>query len=181
LTDRELIEDCLKKSPKSQRGLFERYAGKMMTVCRRYACDQKEAEDMLQESFIRVFLSLDQYRFEGALEGWIRTIFVHTALKTIQKKKIHFSDLDNNQETVQAIEADALTNLSTEELLRLISTLPDGYRLVFNLYVLEGYDHSEIAKLLNINVATSRSQLLKARRVLKTQIENLRKIPIKYA
>lgn len=152
-----------------------------MTVCRRYSRDQKEAEDILQESFIKVFKSIGQYRFEGPLEGWIRRIVVHTALRIIQKKKIHFSAIDDHPETAQSIDAGALSNLGAAELIKLIGSLPDGYRLVFNLYVLEGYDHGEIAAMLNIDNATSRSQLLKARRLLKTQIENLSKIPKKYA
>jgi RNA polymerase sigma factor (sigma-70 family) len=181
LTERELIEGCLKKDSKNQHRLFEQYSGKMMTVCRRYSHDQKEAEDILQESFIRVFANIGQYRFEGPLEAWIRRIVVHTALKIIRKKSIHFADLDNHPEEAQLIDSEALTNLGAEELLRLIACLPDGYRLVFNLYVIEGYDHSEIAALLNIDVVTSRSQLLKARRRLQTQIEKLSKIPGKYA
>jgi RNA polymerase sigma factor (sigma-70 family) len=181
LTERELIDSCLKGNSKSQHRLFEQYAGKMMTVCRRYARDQKEAEDMLQESFISVFSNIGQYRFEGPLEGWIRRIVVHTALRIIHKKMPPFTDIDDHPDAAPAIDSDALTKLSTEELLRLIAGLPDGYRLVFNLYVLEGYDHGEIAEMLNINVATSRSQLLKARRLLKTRIENNSKILKKYA
>jgi RNA polymerase sigma-70 factor (ECF subfamily) len=181
LTERELIEGCLKGDPKSQRRLFEQHAGKMMTVCRRYSRDQKEAEDILQESFIRVFANIGQYRFEGPPEAWIRRIVVHTALKIIRKQRIHFADLDNHSEEAQLISSEALTNLGAEELLRLIAALPDGYRLVFNLHVIEGYDHGEIATLLNIDTATSRSQLLKARRRLQTQIEKLSKIPGKYA
>jgi RNA polymerase sigma-70 factor (ECF subfamily) len=183
LTDRELIEHCLKGNAKSQHRLFGQYAGKMMTVCRRYACDQKEAEDILQESFIKVFSSLDQYRFEGPLEGWIRRIVVHTALRTVQKKRIYYADIDDHPENVPALSVgpDAIANLSVEELVKLISHLPDGYRLVFNLYVLEGYDHKEIATILGITSATSRSQLLKARRLLQTWIENLQKIPKQYA
>lgn len=153
----------------------------MMTVCRRYSCDQKEAEDMLQESFIRIFQNIAQFRFEGSLEGWIRRIVVHTALRILQKKKIHFSDMGESVEHAQSMDSDAVSNLGTEELLKLISSLPDGYRIVFNLYVLEGYDHNEIAGMLKISSATSRSQLLKARKLLKTQIENLHKIPTRYA
>jgi RNA polymerase sigma-70 factor (ECF subfamily) len=102
-------------------------------------------------------------------------------LKIIRKQRIHFADLDNHSEEAQLISSEALTNLGAEELLRLIAALPDGYRLVFNLHVIEGYDHGEIATLLNIDTATSRSQLLKARRRLQTQIEKLSKIPGKYA
>jgi RNA polymerase sigma factor (sigma-70 family) len=181
LTERELIEGCLKKNSKSQRRLFELYAGKMMTVCRRYACDQTEAEDMLQESFIRIFSNIGQYRFEGSLEGWIRRIVIHTALRILQKKKIRFLEINEDADIEQSTSVDGVAALSAEELLKLISALPDGYRIVFNLYVLEGYDHNEIAEMLSINAATSRSQLSKARKVLQTQIENLTKLPKRYA
>jgi RNA polymerase sigma factor (sigma-70 family) len=180
LTERELIEGCLKKSAKSQRRLFDQYAGKMMTVCRRYACDQAEAEDMLQESFIKVFTNIGQFRFQGSLEGWIRRIVVHTALRTLQKKKIRFTEIDEDLDNTRSVNADGLAGLSEEELLKLIGSLPDGYRLVFNLYVLEGYDHNEIAGMLEISPTTSRSQLSKARKLLQTQVENLTKLPKRY-
>ncbi len=152
-----------------------------MTVCLRYACDQAEAEDMLQESFIKIFSHIGQYRFEGPLEGLIRRIVVNTALRILQKKKIEFAAIDEDLDITQTMNVDALTSLSAGELLKLISGLPDGYRVVFNLYVLEGYDHNEIAQMLEITAATSRSQLLKARKLLQTQIENLQKLPNKYA
>lgn len=152
-----------------------------MTVCRRYAPDRKTAEDILQESFINIFRHIHRYRSEGSLEGWIRKIVVHAALRGLEKKRLHFAGLDNHPGAEPAIDAEAVARLSEEELLRLISALPDGYRLVFNLYVLEGYNHDEIAAMLKISNATSRSQLLKARRLLQTRIENLSKIPRKYA
>lgn len=152
-----------------------------MTVCRRYAGDPTEAEDMLQESFIRIFSNIAQYRFDGSLEGWIRRIVINTALRILQKKKLRFSDIDEELDLQQSMTVDAFTALSAEELLKLISGLPDGYRIVFNLYVLEGYDHNEIATMLDINASTSRSQLAKARKVLQTQIENLAKLPKRYA
>ncbi len=153
----------------------------MMTVCRRYLRDPKEAEDILQEAFIKVFMSLSRYRHEGSLEGWIRRIVVHTALRVLQKKKIQWADIEQEADTLQSDDIDALAAISAEELLRLISDLPDGYRIVFNLSVVEGYDHKEIASMLNITPVTSRSQLLKARKALQTQIENLKKLPKKYA
>ena len=152
-----------------------------MTVCRRYACDQAEAEDMLQEAFIKVFASLGQYRFEGPFEGWIRRITVHTALRILQKKRIWFTDIAKEAETLPSADIDVLAALSTGELLNLIAALPDGYRAVFNLYVIEGYDHNEIAGLLEISPATSRSQLLKARRTLRAQIEKTKRLPKNYA
>jgi len=152
-----------------------------MTVCRRYASDLTEAEDILQESFIRVFSNISQYRFEGSLEGWIRRIVIHTALRILQKKKIRFAEIKDDLDIEQSMTVDGIASLSAEELLKLISALPEGYRIVFNLYVLEGYDHNEIAAMLDINAATSRSQLSKARKVLQTQIENLTKLPKRYA
>lgn len=152
-----------------------------MTVCRRYTCDKSEAEDILQDAFIKVFANIAQYRFDGSLEGWVRRIVVHTALRTLQKKKPWFTGLEKETDTVPAPDVDALAALSAEELLKLIGTLPEGYRIVFNLYVIEGYDHQEIGALLGINPATSRSQLAKARRALQTQIENRKRLPKKYA
>lgn len=151
-----------------------------MTVCRRYACDQKEAEDILQESFMRVFQHIHQYRFEGSLEGWIRRIVIHTALRMLQSRTIRFSAIGEDEQDAPSVEANALDHLGAEELMRLIGALPDGYRIIFNLYVLEGYDHKEIAAMLNISPVTSRSQLLKARRLLRTRIEQQTKLPTSY-
>jgi RNA polymerase sigma factor (sigma-70 family) len=181
LTENELIEECISGNAKSQRKLFQRFAGKMMTICRRYARDHSEAEDMLQDAFIKVFCHIGQYRFEGPLEGWIKRIVIHTALRTLQKNKLRFADIEKETDSIPSPDVDALAALSTEELLRLIGSLPDGYRVIFNLSVIEGYDHNEIGALLGISPATSRSQLLKARRTLQTQIENGKGIPKKYA
>jgi RNA polymerase sigma factor (sigma-70 family) len=166
---------------KSQRELYQRFNGKMMAVCRRFASDLTEAEDMLQEAFIRVFTNIDQYRFEGSLEGWIRRIVVHSALEVLRKRLIRFSDIDGEVETLSSTDTDAVEALSAGELMRLICDLPDGYRIVFNLYVIEGYDHNEIATLLGISAATSRSQLLKARRALQEEIKCTHRPPSTYA
>jgi len=125
---------------------------------------------MLQEAFIRVFSYIHQYKFEGPLGAWIRRVTVNSALRILQTKKIHFSEIKEDHHTFQVIDPEVLTNLNEDELLRLISRLPEGYRIVFNLYVLEGYSHEEIAELLHIKPATSRSQLSKARRMLQEQI-----------
>ena len=166
---------------KSQRELYLRFNGKMMAVCRRFAGDLTEAEDMLQEAFIRVFTNIGQYRSEGSLEGWIRRIVVHSALEVLRKRLIRFSDIDGEVETLSSPDTDAFDTLSAGELMRLICDLPDGYRVVFNLYVIEGYDHNEIAALAGITAATSRSQLLKARRALQEQIKHTDRLPNTYA
>lgn len=154
--------------------LFEQHSGKMMTVCLRYAADQMEAEDLLMEGFVKVFRYLHQYKFEGSFEGWIRRIVVNTALKHIQKKKLHFEEVKEEKNTV-SLDGGAYQHLGEKEILELVRKLPDGYRVVFNLYAIEGYSHDEIAELLGIQAGTSRSQLVKARKLLQQQMASLHK------
>lgn len=153
--------------------LFDQYSGRMMTICRRYSRDQKEAEDMLQEAFIRVFSYIHQYKFDGPLGAWIRRVTVNSSLTILQSKKIQFSEIREDQPVDHAVDSHALSNLNEEELLKLIGNLPEGYRIIFNLYAIEGYNHDEIAEMLKIKPATSRSQLSKARRILQEQITSL--------
>lgn len=140
-----------------------------MTVCLRYASDQMEAEDLLMESFIKIYRYLYQYKFEGSFEGWMRRIVVNNALKKMQRKKIHFEEVLPDKIT-ETVHASAYTHLNEKEILELVRQLPDGYRIVFNLFVIEGYSHEEIAEMLNIQPGTSRSQLVKARKLLQQQI-----------
>lgn len=158
--------------------LFEQFAGKFMTVCLRYAGDAMEAEDMLQDGFVRIFNNMHQFKFEGSFEGWMRRIVVNVCLKHLQKKKLHFVEMKESGPSVPALNASAYAHLGEEDLLKLINALPDGYRIVFNLNVIEGYSHEEIAKELNIQPSTSRSQLVKARKMLQQQIVALQKIAV---
>lgn len=174
----DLIKGCIKNDVNCQRKLFELYAGKMMTVCLRYATCKDDAEDFLQEAFVRVFKYLHQFKFEGSFEGWIRRIVVNTSLKQLQRKKIHFSEITDYNQNNNTIEPYAFSHLGEETLLKLINNLPDGYRIVFNLNVIEGYSHEEIAKLLGIQSGTSRSQLVKARKMLQYQILEMQKIAV---
>lgn len=178
MTEHEIIKGCIKKDALCQRMLFETFAGKMMAVCLRYGRDQFEAEDMLQEAFIKIFSHIDQFKFEGSFEGWIRRIVVNTALKILQKKRINFLEATEKTQASEPVNTYALSKLNAEELMKLISGLPDGYRTVFNLNVIEGYNHDEIAKMLNIKASTSRSQLVKARKLLQEQIKQLEKIAV---
>jgi len=175
LTEHELIKGCVKNNATCQRMLFEQYAGIMMTICLRYSGDHTDAEDMLQEGFIRVFRYINQYKFEGSFEGWLKRIIVNAALRILQKKVIHFSEVNEELQDLQQADADILSNLSEREILKLISNLPTGYKVIFNMYVLEGYSHGEIAEMLKINTGTSRSQLAKARRKLQEQIRSHQK------
>ena len=178
MTEYEIIHGCLKKDIKCQQMLFIAYAGKMMTVCLRYAKDKMEAEDILQDGFIRVFQYIHQFKFEGSFEGWLRRIIVNTALKNVSKKKIVFVEINDYSEHNGSLPPYAYSNLGADEILKLISRLPEGYRLVFNLHIIEGFTHEEIAKILKIQPATSRSQLVKARKMLQNQITELQKIAV---
>ncbi|MCB0642738.1 MAG: sigma-70 family RNA polymerase sigma factor, partial [Phaeodactylibacter sp.] len=161
-----------------QRELFTRYAGKMLTVCRRYARHQMEAEDILQDAFIKVFDNIAKFQFKGSFEGWIRRVVVNTALKNYQRSSYQKERIGLEPYDDRPLEPTAITHLQEEELLNLIGKLPDGYRLVFNLYVIEGYSHKEIADTLEIGESTSRSQLVKARKMLKDQIMKLQTIAL---
>ena len=177
-TEKEILKACLQGDRQAQKDLFYMYAGKMMTVCLRYASHHQEAEDMLQDGFIKVFTNLGEYSHMGSFEGWVRRIIVNTAIKHTQKKSFSYEDSGLDHVREDAEDPDALTLLSEEELIKLIAALPDGYRMVFNLYAIEGYTHREISELLNIEEGTSRSQLLKARRILQEKVNALYTVAI---
>ncbi len=179
MTEDELIKGCIKKDASCQHLLFKQYAGRLMTVCLRYASDKQEAEDILQEAFIKIFSHLQQYSGKGALNKWLKKIVVNCALRWMEKKKIHFIEISSDDTAgIASPDTDALSSLSEEELLHLISSLPDGYRIVFNLYVIEAYTHDEIAAMLHIKAVTSRSQLLQAKRLLQQEVLSIRKMAL---
>lgn len=170
VSDQELIERCLRNDLQAQKSLYHKFGPKMLTLCLRYSRDKMEAEDIMQEGFIKVFRNLKAFRGEGSLEGWIRSILVRTAIRMLKKQKLHFPEIDNFQK--EDPEPNALELLAAKDILKLIRNLPDGYRTVFNLYVIEGYKHKDIAELLSISENTSRSQLLKARKHLQRMMES---------
>ena len=169
MTEEELIKDCIQNNQHCQRLLFEKYAGKMMSLCLRFSNHQQQAQDILQEGFIKVFEYIHQYKFEGSFEGWMRRVFISIATRQVSKRKIHFIDVDNADDAT-TINPSVLSKISENEIHELIRKLPDGYRLVFNLNVIEGYSHDEIATMLGIKATTSRTQLLKARKMLQALI-----------
>jgi RNA polymerase sigma factor (sigma-70 family) len=178
LTERDLIKGCLQEDRHCQEVLFQRYAGKMLTVCRRYARHELEAEDLLQDAFIKVYDNLEKFKFKGSFEGWIRRIVINTALKNYQKSSYKKERIGLESYDDRPIDPDAVAHLQEEELLKLIHQLPDGYRMVFNLYVIEGFSHKEIAEIMEIGESTSRSQLVKARNMLKKQILKMQTITL---
>ena len=176
MTEEEIIKGCKKNNTRCQHELFNMYAGKLMSVCLRYAASTRDAEDMLQNSFIKIFNSIQQYRNEGAFEGWIRKITVNTCLAHLRKKSFNYTEEKNAGNVADINTLQAVSSISEKELIKMISKLPEGYRIVFNLYVIEGYSHEEIAKMMNIEAVTSRSQLAKARKMLQEQILSQQKI-----
>jgi len=147
----------------------------MLTVCRRYARHKGEAEDMLQDAFIKVFDKLEQFNHNGSFEGWIRRIVVTTALKNIQRGRFKNEQIGVEHLPEKSTEPVVFSQLNEEALLKIINELPYGYRMVFNLYAIEGFSHKEIAKELDIEASTSRSQLVKARNLLKIKVAELQK------
>ncbi len=178
LTEKQLIEGCKKRLPKYQKGVFDRYAGKMLAVCRRYARHEMEAEDMMQDGFVKVFRYIDTFGDKGSFEGWVRRIMVNTALKHCSKSSFKKETIGVETMPENSINPEVFAKIGTDELMNLIQSLPTGYRIVFNLYAIEGFSHKEIAENLGIGESTSRSQLVKARRILKQKVEELGKIAV---
>jgi RNA polymerase sigma factor (sigma-70 family) len=168
-----LVEGCLKNERFSQEQLYKLLAPKMFIVCQRYSATKEEAEEILQEGFIRVFSCLHQYKNEGVFEGWVRKIMVNCALQKIRSKPILYAIPHSNIDDVDFIIPENSTSLiTTKELLEIINKLSPNYRMVFNLYVFEGMKHKEIAELLNIAEGTSKSNLSDARKILQTMVAN---------
>lgn len=174
--EKDFIKQCLNNDPKAQELLYKRFSPKMYGVCLRYARNQMEAEDMLQEGFIKVFACLKDYRNEGSFEGWIRRTFVNTAINFYRKNLKSNLEVDIQEvEIKNTNDLSAIDRLSLEELLSVIRELPTGYRIVFNLNVMEGYTHKEIGDMLNISENTSKSQLSRAKQALQKRLTDLTK------
>jgi RNA polymerase sigma factor (sigma-70 family) len=172
--EQHIIDGCKKGDRKAQEELYRKYKGPLFGICLRYARDYQEAEDILQEGFIAVYRDLYQYRPTGSFNGWLRRVVVNTALQHIRRSKKLFPVIDihgiaDNQESNE----DFFAALHAKALIQMVQQLPDGYRAVFNLYVIEGYSHAEIAKMLEINESTSKSQLSRAKAVLRQMVERV--------
>jgi RNA polymerase sigma-70 factor (ECF subfamily) len=167
MTEEVILEGCLRNNPVAQRKLYNTYSPKMLAVCFRYAHSREDAEDMLQEGFIKVFTQLHTFENRGSFEGWIRRIIVHTCINILKKNKkfnesvdlIHAATVSIREETVPAA-------VQVKQIVDCIRSLPIGYRTVLNLFAIEGYSHREIAQLLDIEESTSRSQFTRAKGML---------------
>lgn len=170
--DEKLVKKCLSNDARAKCQLYEQHKSMMFGVCMRYAKNRMEAEDILHDAFIKVLNKIGDFRNEGPLGAWIRRITVNTCLNFLRDRKPEADDLDNICEGCFDT-ADELAHgqISEKELLRYIQELPDGYRTVFNLYVIEGYMHQEIAQLLGISENTSKTQLSKAKKALQKRLD----------
>lgn len=180
MTEIELIKGCLRNDRMSQKTLYERYYGKMLGVCTRYAKDRDHAKDMLQDGFLKLFTNLQSYNNKGSFEGWMRRIIVNTCIDNIRKDKKNYlivstTFANENDANIpdETSDDDLADKISEAEILRAVQDLTPAYRMVFNLYVIEEYTHKEIAELLEISEGTSKSNLAKAKFNLKKNLMHL--------
>jgi RNA polymerase sigma factor (sigma-70 family) len=172
MPDEQIVRNCIKGDSKAQRHLFDKYCRRMMGLCLRYATSRPEAEDMMQEGWIKVFKNISSFRFEGSLEGWIKRVMVNTCLEILRKNKMQYSEVEiETIEEMGYLQTNSAENLSAADLLKMIHRLPSGYRSVFNLYAIEGYSHKEIGQMLTISEGTSKSQYSRARTHLQRMLE----------
>jgi RNA polymerase sigma factor (sigma-70 family) len=171
ISESDLIKGCIAGDRRMQEELYRRFAPKMYAVCLRYANNADDAQDLLQEGFIKVYRNLHRFRAEGSFEGWIRRVFVNTSIEHFRKKSTKMSMVtDKEENTIEDADITALHRLAEKDIINIIQELSPGYRTVFNLYVVEGYSHKEIGDLLGISEGTSKSQLARAKGVLQKKI-----------
>ena len=166
ITEIDLIRGCLDENRRMQEELYRRFSPRMYAVCLRYAGNAEEAEDILQEGFIKIFKKLDSFRSEGSFEGWIRRIFVNTAIEHFRRKRYLQTVSEKEENTLEGNDISVLDKMAAKDIVSLIKGLSPGYRTVFNMYVVEGYTHKEIADMLGISEGTSKSQLSRAKVIL---------------
>jgi RNA polymerase sigma-70 factor (ECF subfamily) len=167
MTEQTILVGCLNNDPSAQRELYNRYSPKMLSVCYRFGNSREDAEDMLQEGFIKVFTQIHTFQNKGAFEGWIRRIIVHTCINFLKKNKKFSNSIDLDQADYLEVKEETMPSvMQARQIIECIRLLPVGYRTVLNLYALEGYSHKEIAEMLDIEESTSRSQYTRAKVML---------------
>ncbi len=168
----QLIENCKINDTKAQSELYKLFSSKLFSICLKYSRNYAEAEDNLQDAFLTIFKKIDQFKNKGSFEGWLKRVTINTVLQQYRNQKV-FDIVNENIIDDTEIDIDE-DNISIDYLLQIIQELPDRYRLIFNLYVLDGYSHKDIATMLDINIGTSKSNLARARQILKQTIVNYR-------
>lgn len=170
ISESDLISGCIEENRRMQEELYRRFSPRMYAVCLRYAGSSDEAEDILQEGFIKVFKKLNTFRSEGSFEGWIRRIFVNTAIEHFRRKRYLQPVTEKEENTMEGNYLSVLDNLAERDIMDLVQQLSPGYRTVFNMYVVEGYSHKEIGEMLGISEGTSKSQLSRAKVILQDMV-----------
>jgi RNA polymerase sigma factor (sigma-70 family) len=174
LTEASLIANCLKGDRKYQKALYEMYAPRLFAICLRYTKNHMDAEDVLQDGFIKLFNNLHRFKGEGSFEGWIRRIFVNTTIEHLRGKKVVTTAAEIFENAISDKQPTALDNLYNKDLTNTFKTLSPGYQTIFNLYAVEGYSHKEIANKLGITESTSKSQYSRAKAFLRTVVDDRR-------
>ncbi len=171
ILESDLIDGCIRGDRRMQEELYRRFAPRMYAVCLRYASNTEEAEDILQEGFIKIYKKLDSFRREGSFEGWIRRVFVNTAIEHFRRKKYLQPVTEKEEATLEGNYLSVLDELAERDIMNLVQQLSPGYRTVFNMYVIEGYTHKEIGDMLGISEGTSKSQLSRAKVILQELVK----------
>jgi RNA polymerase sigma factor (sigma-70 family) len=172
IPESDLIHGCIEGNRRMQEELYRRLSPRMYAVCLRYAGNSEEAEDILQEGFIKVFKKLGSFRSEGSFEGWVRRIFVNTAIEHFRRKRYLMPVTEKEENSIEGKYISVLDELAEKDILALVQELSPGYRTVFNMYVVEGYTHKDIADMLGISEGTSKSQLSRAKVILQDMVRN---------
>lgn len=172
-SETDLINGSIDGNRQMQELLYKKFSAKMYGVCLRYSGNADDANDLLQEGFIKVFKNLQKFRGEGSFEGWIRRIFVNTSIEHFRKKIKLYNVTEVQENTIEDTDLNILDTLAAKDIILLVNELSPGYKTVFNMHVIEGYSHKEIADILGINEGTSKSQLARAKGVLKKSVENM--------
>ena len=174
MEERQLIEGCIRGESVARKRLYELYATKMMGVCQRYVCCREIARDLLHDGFVKLFTKIDTYSGTGSFSGWVRRIFVTTALEHLRRNDVlrYSSDIERYEEQENEQDISVFENLSVDDLYACIAKLPDTYRVVFNMFAIEGYMHVEIAKELEISEGTVRSRYARARQLLQEMVRS---------
>jgi RNA polymerase sigma-70 factor (ECF subfamily) len=172
MDEQQLIKGCIDGDRKAQKALYEKYSRKMAGVCFRYVKDAEDARDVMQEGFIKLFTNLHTYSGDGSFDGWVRKIFVNCALESLRRHDVLRGAGDIDDADCAELPDETVSDISSEELMTCVRALPRGFRMVFNLFAVEGYSHKEIGNMLNISESTSRSQYARARRLLRKMIFN---------
>ena len=171
MDEKQLIEGCVNSDRRAQKALYDKYSRRMMAVCLRYIKDMEDARDLLQEGFIKLFTNIHKFSGEGSFDGWVRKIFVNCALERLRQNDVlKCADDINDIDYAEIPNDEATSDISSDEIMMYVRSLPDGFRTVFNMFAIEGYSHKEIGIELNITESTSRSQYMRARKMLQKMI-----------